>query len=850
MSEPQTTGEFSLCVTLPDGSTKELYKPFPKQAEFHSRSEPNVLFYGGRGSGKLLRLDTPIPTPVGMKTMASIQVGDQVLGADGLPCNVVWKSERHVDPTGTYQITFSDGTQVVAGGQHEWVTMTAAERRKAAKQSDVYRTVRRAARNPDSAPRNRKLTSPTPTGSTRKTIEILQSLREYRFTNYQFGEANHSIPVAKAWQLKDQDLLLDPYTLGAWLGDGSSSGSQITGLDEEIFAEIEKAGFEVVTLPRSPKTRCVRGLVTILKKLGVYKNKHVPEAYLFGSFDQRLALLQGLMDTDGTINKNSGQTEFTNTNKQLADSVYLLAASLGLKPNITEGRATLYGKDCGPCFDVRWTSTLPVFRLPRKLARLPEAVRSTSQWRYITNIDRIQDEEMQCIQVDNDSHLYLITAACIPTHNSKALRMEAHARAMAFPGFNYVILRRTFPQLRQSHLIELPAEMKLLGGDWNTSDKIARYPNGSTGFFRHCNDESDVYDLLSAEFAAMYFDELSTFEWDMFLKLSASARVSKTSSVPYAIIRAATNPLGPCAEEVMHFFVYKDVDRQKYPEYDPADWYAIKANAPDNPYLDWQQYQKRFAGQPEHIRKAWVEGDFALANSLFRFEPSRNGKPWHVVNDLDFKAILRSATIYRAFDWGWNPDPSYCVWIAHLGNRYIVLHEKLWNETPAKDIAADIKQVDKDLGINRVAATYCDPSIDIHHGDVVTTRDIFEMNGVPMDCSVNDRTAFAAAIHRALLAEAGPDTPKLSIYGPSCPYLTRAIPMQRYDIKDPMKLGNSATDHAPIALAYFLMSHSSLDSYSPHPTPKKKWMQPKRQSSSNLLGSESVKSSRHFNDWS
>lgn len=408
---------------------------------------------------------------------------------------------------------------------------------------------------------------------------------------------------------------------------------------------------------------------------------------------------------------------------------------------------------------------------------------------------------------------------------SMALRWEAHARALAQPGFKYLILRRTYPELEKSHLTFMAEEMRRLGGTYNKTEKIAYYPNGSTGRFSHCAGEEDVLNLLGAEFFWMGFDELSTFEWDMFTRLASSVRVTKGSGL-IAMVRATTNPLGPSAEEILHYFVDKDVEPEVDPDYNPQDWYSIKANADENPYLDLAQYKKRFSGLAEHVRKAWVDGDFVLENALFDVIPQRqvmyevDGQtvfekvPYHYLDTLYLDEIVKKAQIYRAYDHGYMPDPAICLWIAHLGNRYVVIHEKSWLKTVVSDIALDIRQETERLGIQRVVTTYCDPSIDIHTGaDVRTIKDIFEMHGVPMECSVNSRELYAAAIHQALSSEAEPNVPKLQIWVRGAPYLAKTLPKQRYDPKHPLRLADNKQDHAAVALAYFLISTGSMDRY-------------------------------------
>lgn len=396
-------------------------------------------------------------------------------------------------------------------------------------------------------------------------------------------------------------------------------------------------------------------------------------------------------------------------------------------------------------------------------------------------------------------------------------RYDAHLRALANPGLNYIIMRRTFPQLQSSHLNFIQREIKLLGGYFNQTSKRAYYPNGSIGTFAQCDGEEDVLKLLSAEFGLMVFDELSTFEWEWFTKLGASARVPVGAGYK-ALVRGLTNPFGPSAEKIKEYFDTKDVDLSIDPDYNPADWYAIKANLPDNPYLDQKEYLRRFAGITGDIRKAWVDGDWALESSLFNFKPTikrANGEvtPYHVINDIDLPKLLKHATIYRAIDAGWYPDPTVVLWIAHLGNRHIVFHEKLWWETVADDIVTDIRSEEQRLGITKVAMTFCDPSMDFNtSADVKTLKEKYEALGIPMENSVNKRDMFATVIHHALNEQAGEYLPRIQFFKngvQGCPYLVKTIPQMRHDDKRFGFMADHKDDHAVVALAYYLLSHLS-----------------------------------------
>jgi replicative DNA helicase len=155
-----------------------------------------------------------------------------------------------------------------------------------------------------------------------------------------------------------------------------------------------------------------------LRGLGVLGRKHIPRQYLEASPDQRLALLQGLMDTDGHIS-NVGYAEFCTTNAALAGGVQELVRSLGIVAFRREDRARLLGVDMGPRYRIGFKTDKPVFRLRRKLERLRQVGANwPSKTRRIVGVTPTPSVPVRCIQVDSENHLYLAGRACIPTHNT------------------------------------------------------------------------------------------------------------------------------------------------------------------------------------------------------------------------------------------------------------------------------------------------------------------------------------------------------------------------------------------------------------------------------------------------
>jgi len=252
-----------------------------------------------------------------------------------------------------------------------------------------------------------------------------------------------AIAVTAPLNLPEADLLVDPYVLGMWLGDGTCSGGQLTqgasesctdasGLTDQrhMLNQLVQAGVDAGITTNSGKTIGTRGLMTNLRRIGVLNNKHIPVAYLRASESQRLALLQGLMDTDGTIDK-VGSCELCLCDETLVYDSLELIRSLGIKASITSSDATITELDpdhpgkkrrrvTGTRWRVHFTTDKTVFRLPRKAARLPKEVRETQKWLYITDITPAPSEPGRCITVDSPNHTFLIEGF-VPTHNTMVM---------------------------------------------------------------------------------------------------------------------------------------------------------------------------------------------------------------------------------------------------------------------------------------------------------------------------------------------------------------------------------------------------------------------------------------------
>lgn len=403
---------------------------------------------------------------------------------------------------------------------------------------------------------------------------------------------------------------------------------------------------------------------------------------------------------------------------------------------------------------------------------------------------------------------------------SRMLRSLLHALAMAIPGFRYVVVRRNMPDLRKNHLIYVGPEMRKLGGTFNQTFGQADYENGSIGFYLQCEDEKDAEKVVGAEAGVIYVDEATQIKWDLLRMMAPSARVARDTSgkQPYRPLCVyGGNPIGESIEELWRYFVDKTVEPEEDPEYHPDDWRAVELHRADNPSIDEAEYRKQFAGLPAHYRKAWLDGVRMDARTLFDVKKTKDGTAYHYIQELPEVAgvpLLKVPWIQvcRTFDMGYYPDPAVCVWIAVVGRRVIAIHEETWFKTIARDLAAAmIERTTELVGSTPVAMTYADPQIDVRTGaDAVTVRDVLEMAGVPIECSVNDRVLYADAIHSLLGEEVEPGVPRFQVYEPGCPMLAKYLPKMRWDEKNPRKMADHRFDHWVVALAYFAISSGVL----------------------------------------
>ena len=387
---------FDIPLVLPDG-------PADPGIGYHTLF-PN---HWTNAAGKTpLALDTIVPTPAGPKALRDVAVGDQVFDENGKPCNVL--ATIDVTPDRAYRLTFDDGAEVIASDSHLWSAVSMDALRLRLRDRKMVDGVRRPTAN------RTTVDAGWPEWQEPVDSSFLATRKRRKW----------GIPIAGPAQSDDCDLPVDPYILGLWLGDGGSrDGIMHAGLQDadEIHASFTAAGYDTGEVRERQGLRTWRplGLERQLRLLGVLGNKHVPVQYLTASESQRLALLAGLLDSDGYISaRDANGVEFTNTNEGLARAVLFLASSLGQRPRIAKKSAMLNGVDHGPAYRVTWRATRQLFRLLRKAERFDRGAPSLrSQVRTIDSVAEVPAVPMRCLQVDSPHSLFCVTEHFIPTHN-------------------------------------------------------------------------------------------------------------------------------------------------------------------------------------------------------------------------------------------------------------------------------------------------------------------------------------------------------------------------------------------------------------------------------------------------
>jgi replicative DNA helicase len=343
--------------------------------------------------GKELSNNARVYTDNGYKLMGEIKQGDKVLGSNGKECNVT-----NVFPQGlkdTYRIHFDDGSYVDCGLEHQWEVSTRATRRNG--QGAIVTTTKEMIGN-----------------------EILKD-----------GRKNFSIRMCQPLQFKSVYTEINPYLMGALIGDGSFSSTNVcfSNSERDVIEKVE------LLLPEDCKMKhrkgydySLNGMMKYIKKIGLKgvgsHQRFIPKEFLYNSVEARISLLRGLIDTDGfVIASGRNAIEYSTSSERLCNDILELVRGLGGKASF-KVKKTHYRKEgvkieCKDSY--RMYLSLPESIIPVSSMKHLAKYNGKKQYhaKFITNIEKLgTQEEMTCIAVDADDCLY-VTDGCTLTHNTQ-----------------------------------------------------------------------------------------------------------------------------------------------------------------------------------------------------------------------------------------------------------------------------------------------------------------------------------------------------------------------------------------------------------------------------------------------
>lgn len=445
------------------------YKPSRWGSAYHARREEEVFGAGAAGPGKALALDTLVPTIDGFKTLGDVHPGDTVFSRYGKQVKVIAETEVQLDRPCFIVNIFHQ--RITADAEHEWVTMAATD---------------------------------FPNRTTRQIHESKWATHIPATGPIDFGPA--------------KPLIVDPYVLGVCIIKGQPKDrSKFTGWDLELYTILKKCGY---TLDEAGyRVSRIRERRDAINQLVAESGRRIPQQYMHGSFNQRMALVEGIMDGAG----GRGPTVRGNDIPFLHD-FYRLAASLNLAPRFRTG----FGS--GSEFGYYVSISSRKWRCSRRAAG--KAHYKAERHRYdVANVVPTDSVPVKCIQVEGGT--YCITEAYIPTHNSWVLLMDPieqawveHLRCVqderlipaSFPGDireaikanplrwgqsegHALHLRRTLTRLQETinraHRVFPLIDPNV---DWNEKRSTFTFTTGFQYQFGHCKDRNDHTNYLGQQY--------------------------------------------------------------------------------------------------------------------------------------------------------------------------------------------------------------------------------------------------------------------------------------------------------------------------------------------------------------
>lgn len=638
---------------------RKSYKPqCAKCGSFHL---PQLILGGGAaGGGKAALLDSQVLTPFGFRKIRDIKVGDIITS----PTTGGMQKVIYLHPVGEfdfYRVKFRDGTHFDCSEGHLW--QCHASRKHRSKKSSKY-------------------------GISADTVWSTIQMYEWyeRKKRGMYEGQNLIIPLTEPVKFTFGDkgnFYVDPYVIGALIGDGCMSDTVLkhgyvdfTSMDREIIKRFEECGYDM-SHSRDTDGRASRyniydnNLIQCLKKHGIAGNKSqthfIPKVYKMGTIEDRIKLMQGLMDTDGYVD-DRGHMSYTTTSSQLAEDVAFVVRSLGGVATITSDIGSYCNEhgekiECSRAYTVYFRTKMDpdLCGLSRKKRRAKyEFNGGASEYgKRIVDIEYIGKREARCISVSEPKGLYVVDDFTV-THNSYIGASWICSLCIRFPDIRTIIARKTIKSLKESTFNTVKSVLRewgiIEGSHYkvNNLENWLMFWNGSIIYLKELDTtiaDPNFERLGSTEITAAFVDEVSEISEKAIEVLMSRCRYKVAEHIGYPRVLLTTNP---CATWVRSRFVQDDDGNPiTLADTDAFVRFSVKDNPCESFVRVYENNLRNIRDEATKQRLLYGNWDFVDVNESAAYWDFRGDK--HLVDNL-------RETVYDPFrpliiSWDFNVAP-------------------------------------------------------------------------------------------------------------------------------------------------------------------------------------------------
>lgn len=375
---------------------------------------------------------------------------------------------------------------------------------------------------------------------------------------------------------------------------------------------------------------------------------------------------------------------------------------------------------------------------------------------------------------------------------SWAVRKKAALLAVRYPGIKILLLRRTFPELRENHILPLQGELSGIA-KYKETDKAFLFPNGSRLKFGYCDGEADVLQYQGQEYDIIFLDEATQFTEFQFSTLTACMRGA--NSFPKRMYLTC-NPGGVGHQWVKRLFIERKYQGSECPE----DYTFIAASVYDNTALMERDkgYVQMLENLPPDLREAWLNGNWdALAGQYF----TEWKRELHVIAPFPLPDDWRR---FFTMDYGLDMLAGYWIAVDPQGRAYV--YREIYKSGLIISEAAKLIQ---SMTTEPVYQYMAPPDLWNRRQDTgKSVADIFAEYGIYLSKAQNDRVQGWLNLKEWLhptVDEQGQETANLKVFR-NCENLIRCLPALQFDSRNPNDCATEPHEltHGPDAIRYFV----------------------------------------------